>query len=201
MRDQRLDSLQAERETGRVVCMKAKNIGLVSMLETVVFLESRYMQLKFFSAFMVFAPFCFFAPKVYAIDCVVSTPNLIDPTGALKTGTDHGWFGSERLATMIPQNGHWKGMGPQRNFRDKSWWWYKGYKAESGTANKLTITARNLSSGKETALFRASNAHEGSDNYPWDSMSTTFEFSEEGCWQVIGSFENEKLIINLWVGG
>lgn len=157
-------------------------------------------QCKMRSAFVLLALFWFLTPKVYAIDCVVSAPNLINPTGALKAGANRGWFGSERLAVMIPQNGHWKGMGSQRNFRDKSWWWYKGYKAESGTANKLNITARNLSSGQEIALFRAFDAYQGSDNYSWDSMSTAFEFPEEGCWQIIGSYENEKLIINLWVG-
>ena len=152
------------------------------------------------SAFIVCVTVSLFVPNVYASGCSVSKPNLSDPDGALRTGVHHGWFGSESLATIIPQDGHWKGMGPQRNFRDKSWWWYKGYKAESGTANKLTITARKLSSEQEIVHFYASNAYEGSDNYSWDSMSTAFEFSEGGCWQIIGSYENDELIINLWVG-
>ena len=95
--------------------------------------------------------------KAYANECLLSKPNLIDPVGALKSSDNFGWFGSERLAMMIPHHGHWKGF--------KSWWWYKGYKMESRTAYKLKIAARNLGNGQEIVIRSPSDAQQGSDNY------------------------------------
>ena len=153
-----------------------------------------------YSAIAISMAICFSTQSSYAIDCAVSTPNLSDPAGALRTGDHYGWFGSEKLAAMIPQDGHWKGMGVERGYRNKSWWWYKGYKAKSGTANKLQITALNLNNGREITLSSASNAYQASDDYSWDSMSTAFEFPEAGCWQVTGIYRTEKLSIYLRVG-
>ena len=160
----------------------------------------RYMQLKLTSAFVVYLTLFFNLSSVYANECNVSKPNLADPIGSMRTSDSHGWFGSEKLATIIPKDGNWKGLGPQNNFRDKSWWWYKGYKATLGTASRLNISAKNMSSGQVVNFYGASDAYEGSDDYSWDAMSTALEFPEGGCWQIISNYENEELILFLWVG-
>jgi len=135
-----------------------------------------------------------------AVECPVSKPNMVDPIGALKSNDYHGWFGSSELAALIPHSGRWMGMGEDYNFRNKFWWWRSGYRAGSNLEKSLTIYAKNLDNGDSFSIDRATNARAGSDNYEWDSMLVGMEYSSRGCWEIIGSFGKQKLVIVLEVG-
>lgn len=136
----------------------------------------------------------FISDGAYAEECEVSKPNMNDPVGAIGSSGLAGWYGNEKLATLIPQSGQWKDQ-----LSRLSWWWYEGYVAESRTAKKLKITAKHLRSTAEATVYPISDAFRVTDQYAWQSMKTAFDFPEPGCWQIVGKYDQEELVFNLWV--
>ena len=52
-----------------------------------------------------------------AQQCNMSKPNLDDPKGAMRSSELFGWFGSDKLAALIPRDGQWIGMGEKHNYQ------------------------------------------------------------------------------------
>jgi len=130
----------------------------------------------------------------HAQECNVSKPNLVDPKGAIRSNELFGWFGSEKLAALIPHNGRWVGMGKEHGYRDKFWWWHSGFDARSRSEEFLSLTVENLESGETFTLNNATNASTGSDNYEWNSMLFGMEFPSAGCWQITGIHKEQNLV-------
>jgi hypothetical protein len=125
-------------------------------------------------------------------------------TGALpvNSNSSHAWYGGEALAALIPKNGIWTGMGPEKDFGDKFWWWRLGYDAKVEPVPDLEITARRLDGS--AASIRVSNATSGyssNRNVIWNSMLVGMEFPTSGCWEVTGTYNAvETLILVFQVG-
>lgn len=127
--------------------------------------------------------------------CNVSKPNLDDPKGAMRSNDLFGWFGSDKLAALIPRDGQWLGMGEKHNFRNKFWWWHGGYKADSRSEKFLSLDVENLESGESFTVANATNARTGSDDYQWNSMLFGMEFPSAGCWEITGSHKDQMIVI------
>jgi len=140
----------------------------------------------------------FFAINSGHATCAVSTPNLADPEGTLRSFEGFGWFGSESLAAIIPADGHWQGMGLANNYRNKFWWWRKGFTEKP--MSELVITAIKLGTEESFVVSTNGYAYEGSDSYSWDAMIVAMEFPSSGCWKVTGEFADAQLDIMLQVG-
>ena len=134
-------------------------------------------------------------------DCNVSAPNLDDPRGAIRSGELYGWFGSEELAALIPQNGQWISMGKQHNYRNKFWWWHNGYNADSRSEEFLILEVKNIETGESYTVDNATNARTGSDDYEWNSMLIGLEFPSSGCWKITGKHNDQELDIIVRVEG
>ncbi|HEX6638916.1 MAG TPA: hypothetical protein VF033_14760 [Steroidobacteraceae bacterium] len=98
----------------------------------------------------------------------------------------HAWYGSEALAVRLPVDGRWQGMGPTNGYRDKLWFWRRGYTAAAETEPALTIDAENLddSSAERVHIDRATNAF----GPGWARILTALEFPSAGCWRVQASY-------------
>ena len=135
-------------------------------------------------------------------DCPVTLPSESPVQGAPASdgpGWSHAWYGSPRLAALLPENGHWVGMGAERNYSDKFWWWRSGYNAFEEPMPDLVISASLLDgSGPEVEIAGATSAFGGGGH----SMLVGMEFPSAGCWKVRGAYKGaEELVFVLQVRG
>jgi hypothetical protein len=110
------------------------------------------------------------------------------------------WFGDESLAVLLSTNTAWHGMGSRNRYRDKLFWWRRGYDGATEQRPDLTVTGRRLDGEAPAArASRATNAHHR-DFGGW-AMLVMMEFPTAGCWEVTGEYRGEKLAFVVQVGG
>ena len=97
------------------------------------------------------------------------------------------WYGSEALAVKLPANGRWRGMGANHRYRDKTWFWRRGYRAGDEPRPALTLSGVRISEDdapQDLVAGRATNAMgEG-----WQQMLALVEFPNAGCWRVTATY-------------
>jgi len=133
-----------------------------------------------------------------ASECEVSLPETGNlPESVRKAPAGFKWVGTEKLAAQVPEDGHWTGMGASHNYRDKFWWWRKGYRAQEETKPKLSITAKRLDGAAPPVhIPHATNAFgEG-----WHRILVGMEFPTDGCWLVVGNYHDNELRFVFKVG-
>jgi hypothetical protein len=126
------------------------------------------------------------APSVGLGDCPVT---LASESPVIPPGKSMGdWYGSESLAVHLPPNGKWKGLGSTHRFRDKLWFWRRGYDSNFEARPKLMLEGRKLSGeiAEQVRVDKATNA-QGPD---WDNMLMLVEFPSAGCWRVNVTYVN-----------
>ena len=138
------------------------------------------------------------------VECDISipegrvTPDGITPASDVGDSQRFVWVGSDNLAAKIPADGRWQGMGQAYNYRDKFWWWRKGYDAHREWKPELTIVANRLDQHADTVAYtHATNAFSGA----WNLMLHGMEFPSDGCWEVIGEYHGRQLRFVFEVGG
>ena len=97
------------------------------------------------------------------------------------------WYGSEALAVNLKSDGTWLGMGPAHRYRDKLWFWRRGYSADTEAAPALTLKGVKIDAGnnpEELRVDRATNAY----GPGWSQMLVGMEFPSAGCWQVTATY-------------
>ena len=97
------------------------------------------------------------------------------------------WFGSDALAVSLKSDGVWLGMGPTHRYRDKLWFWRRGYSADAEPVPALTLKGVKLHPGgdpHEFSIDRATNAF----GQGWSQMLVGMEFPSAGCWQVTATY-------------
>lgn len=123
------------------------------------------------------------APPAAFAQCPVTLPSssIVSPPNETPMAS-HAWYGSEALAVRLPVDGRWQGMGPANRYRDKLWFWRRGYTAAAETEPRLAIDAENLddSSAERVHIDQATNAF----GPGWARMLTALEFPRAGCWRV-----------------
>jgi len=102
------------------------------------------------------------------------------------------WYGSEDLAVRLRTGGTWTGMGPAKRYRDKLFWWRKGFDGTREASPELNVTGRRLDGDSPPAVFsRATNALH-SDFGGW-AMLDMGEFPAAGCWELTGAYQGKTL--------
>jgi hypothetical protein len=127
------------------------------------------------------------APAASFAECPVTLPSsspVIVPDEA--SIASHAWFGSEALAIRLPADGIWRGMGPEHHYRDKLWFWRRGYSARSESRPALTLHGLKLGGGAEERLHIADATNAFGPG--WDRMLVGMEFPTAGCWRVTATY-------------
>lgn len=123
-------------------------------------------------------------------NCPVSLPETMLPGQEAPSSLQ--WFGSDALAVLLPQDGVWRGMGPDRDFFDKLFWLAAGF--QPGMEGDFSVTGRKL--GDDGASLRplvsgVTNARH--DDFGGWTVLTGLGFPQAGCWEVTGSFKGQHL--------
>ena len=112
-------------------------------------------------------------------DCPVTSPAQSMVPGAPPfEGPTRAWYGSPRLAALLPANGNWVGMGPERTYGDKFWWWRSGYNAHEEPMPNLVVSATLLDrTGPNVEVRNATYAFGDG----WQSLLVGMEFPSASC--------------------
>jgi hypothetical protein len=126
------------------------------------------------------------APSVGRDDCPVTLASESPVTPPWNSSGD--WYGSESLAVHLPPHGKWKGLGSGDRFRDKLWFWRRGYDSVYEARPHLVLEGRKLS-GDVAERVRVDKATNGQGT-GWDNMLMMVEFPSAGCWRVNVTYLN-----------
>jgi hypothetical protein len=110
-----------------------------------------------------------------------------------QVGPDDFWFGNEKLWTVLPTDGTWRGLPHYRPtdtaFRQKLLWWRRGWRIENPP--KLRVTGRRLDSPAAPLEAEASNGWTDDANHPF--IIVGMDIPTLGCWKVTGRYEDAEL--------
>lgn len=114
----------------------------------------------------------------------------------------HFWFGTEKLWTMLPADGTWLGLPHYRPtdsaYRQKIFWWRKGYYWRAEPNPRLTVTGRRLDApAPPLQAKRASNGYRAEDLKSF--MVVAIDIPTLGCWEITGDYEGHELSFVVWV--
>ena len=113
-------------------------------------------------------------------------PKLINP--------DKFWLGTDKLWTALPANGTWK-LGhytpADPSFRQKLFWWRRGYDGRAGSTRQLNVTGRRLDA--EAAQLTADLTAGWTNDRKIPFMVTGINIPTVGCWQINGDYTGDKL--------
>lgn len=106
------------------------------------------------------------------------------------------WFGTDRLWTLLPVDGTWKGLGhytpDDPTFRQKLFYWRQGYFPLAETKSRLTVEGRRLDSPAPALLVdKASNG--GWQRVDQPMIVTGINFPTRGCWEITGRYDDDEL--------
>lgn len=100
------------------------------------------------------------------------------------------WYGSESLATILPDDGIWSTTKPGARISVKMFWWSIGF--ETGQESALTVKVDSLDgSPNRVVVDRPTNAFGSTLGAP--TMLTGIHFPDPGCWQITASFMGQEL--------
>ena len=159
----------------------------------------------------VFAPMSQHRQQDRAKDVPESCPVTKPPAHAFvppspypsDTGPDGFWFGGEKLWTLLPMDGTWKGLPHYRPtdtaFRNKLFWWDEGYDWQRDTQPMLKVTGKRLDSpAPPLGTDKHANAGwRGDSNHPF--IVVGIDIPTLGCWKITGNFEDAELSYVVWV--
>jgi hypothetical protein len=125
-------------------------------------------------------------------------PPLPYPTKASKGSF---WFGTDHLWTALPVDGTWKRLPhytpSDPTFRQKLFWWRRGYDWHTEPQPKLTATGRRLDSSAPPLLSDRANNGWVQEDQPF--MVVGINFPTLGCWEIKGHYQDDELTFVVWV--
>jgi len=126
------------------------------------------------------------APGALAV-CPVTPPAnpAVDVPGANRT--DSRWYGTDALAVELPWQGTLIGLGPAHNFREKLWFWRRGYEAGVEAHPLLGVAGVKFGSGEKSQRLSVRRATNGGGS-GWEQMLTLVEFPSSGCWELTATY-------------
>jgi hypothetical protein len=110
------------------------------------------------------------------------------------------WFGTDKLWVALPASGTWA-LGHYRPadsaFRQKLFWYRKGYNALAEPRPKLTVTGKRIDA-------TAPPLDVDSPNGAWTSanrffMTVGLNIPTVGCWEITGKYRDDDLSFVVWV--
>ena len=109
------------------------------------------------------------------------------------------WFGTDRLWTVLPADGTWKGLGhytpSDPTFRQKLFWWRQGYDWRTEPQPKLTVTGRRLDA--QAAPLMSERANNVTSEPA--AMVVGINFPTLGCWEITGRYGDDTLTFVVWL--
>ena len=110
----------------------------------------------------------------------------------------HARYGSELLAVLLPVDGKWIGMGAERNYSDKFWWWRLNCDAQTEPQPDLRISGLRLDHPAPTIeITDPTNAYGNN----WDAMLVGMELPTSGCWELRATYQGaQELTVVVLVG-
>jgi len=100
------------------------------------------------------------------------------------------WYGSESLATILPEDGVWSTTKPGARISVKVFWWSVGF--EPGMESDLTVRVESFDGTPIRAkVDRPTNAYAASLGAP--TMLTGIHFPDAGCWQISAAYAGQEL--------
>ena len=92
---------------------------------------------------------------------------------------------------LLRTGGQWRTRG-RTPYREKVFWWRRGFDGVKESSPGLRVTGRRLD-GEAAGLIvsPATNAHH-SDFGGW-AMLTSIEFPSDGCWELTGAYRGHEL--------
>jgi hypothetical protein len=121
---------------------------------------------------------------------------------AAKASAGSFWFGTDRLWTILRQDGAWAGLPhytpSDPTFRQKLFWWRQGYDWRAEPRPHLNVTGRRLDAPAPPLVAdRASNGYREQDW--WSFMVVGINLPTLGCWEIKGHYGNDEAIFVVWV--
>jgi len=110
-------------------------------------------------------------------------------------------LGSEKLWTLRPIDGLWYGLrtvepdSGHEIYRDKVFWWRKGYDWRTENPPQLKVTGKRLDA-PAPALYPES-ANPALIKIP--AIVTGINIPTVGCWEITGDYKGDKLTFVVWV--
>jgi hypothetical protein len=135
--------------------------------------------------------------------CPVTKPyqtSLFVPSSPYEANAGAGsfWFGTDRLWTVLPTDGTWKGLGHYTpndpTFRQKMQWWRQGYDWHTEPKPKLKVTGKRLDATAPPLIAEANNVIG-----PPPSMMVGMNFPTLGCWGVTGRYGDDTVTFVVWL--
>ena len=111
------------------------------------------------------------------------------------------WLGSEKLWTLRPIDGLWYGLrtvepdSGHEIYRDKVFWWRKGYDWRTENPPQLKVTGKRLDA-PAPALY-PERANPAFIKIP--AIVTGINIPTVGCWEMTGDYKGDKLTFVVWV--
>jgi hypothetical protein len=103
---------------------------------------------------------------------------------------DQFWIGSEKLWTWRPIS------GAHHGFREKVFWWRKGYDWRTENPPKLKISGKRLD-GPAPPLFHMDGPNAAGLTNP--AIGAAFNIPTVGCWAITANYKSDKLTYVIWV--
>lgn len=136
--------------------------------------------------------------------CAVTTQHQATPFVPPKpysheAGDGSFWFGTDRLWTVLPIDGAWRGLGHYSpndpTFRQKLFMWRQGYDWRTEPRPNLKVVGRRLDAPAAPLLAdRANNV----TSEP-AAMVTGINFPTAGCWEITARYGDDALTFVIWV--
>ena len=112
------------------------------------------------------------------------------------------WFGTEKLWTVLPSDGTWSGLPhytpSDPTFRQKLFWWRKGYDLLQELQPKLRVTGKRIDSSAPPILL-ADHANNGWQDPDRPFIVVGINLPSLGCWKITGHYGNQELSYVVWV--
>ncbi|MDH4125700.1 MAG: hypothetical protein OEW64_12800 [Gammaproteobacteria bacterium] len=100
------------------------------------------------------------------------------------------WYGSEKIAVILPADGIWPTTKPGNLTSVKLFWYLEGFKP--GLENEFEFSIQRIDEGPNDAVApRVTNAG-GPNLGAWTAL-VGIDFPNEGCWEIAGSFRGNTL--------
>jgi hypothetical protein len=105
------------------------------------------------------------------------------------------WLGSEKLWTLRPIDGLWYGLRSDSGYRNKVFWWRKGYDWRTENPPQLKVTGKRLDAPAPSLYLERANP--AFIKIP--AMLTGVDIPTVGCWEITGDYKGDKLTFVVWV--
>jgi hypothetical protein len=123
------------------------------------------------------------------------------PLANIPPAADQFWVGSEKLWTILPVDGTWRGQTPREPHQfvySNKMPWFRFHPAFSPKDGPLTITGKRLDGAapRFTATYLSNGFRRDDDNA---MIMGGMEIPTFGCWEITGHYKDQTLSFIVWV--